>query len=213
MLTQGTDKGTAAETTVTSDEVDKEPLLGFKPPATQAEEIGIIQTVIEELIGTRKIQVSMDLVPAPTRKRKGKPASHSSLSDEKREGSDNDPEFRQIRPATNRRKAAAKDDDPEEDISLYNRLEDRTPRIKNKFWKDVTEETLSATSSDEDKESLKGPRKKAGPPMKKKKKRQHKGSVKEERIPGSHPRMTSKPPKPEGKGCRRPPESEPEGSL
>lgn len=71
-------------------------------------------------------------------------------------------------------------DEAEEDIPLSSRLVKEAPNIRSKFWKDNSEDTITASSSDERKGSLQGPRKKTGAPRKKKRKEKGKRSDKKE---------------------------------
>lgn len=177
---EGSVERIVAETAAISDETDKEPLLGFESLDQHRMETNVVQAIIKKINYSNEEHKPMDLDPAPTRKRKGEPMSLSSLSDEKKKGSDSiDSASRPIRPTINKRKITV-NDGPEEDTLLSKHPEDGTTKAKNKFWKDNAEETQTA-SSDEGQDSLMGQRRRMGAPRKKKKKGQNKENDKEER--------------------------------
>lgn len=170
------------------------------------------------LVAKKKKQELMDAVPTPTRKRKGEPTSHSLLSEDKKDGSDDvDLESRPTWSAANRRRVEAQVDS-DENTPLSIRLESETPKTGGKFWQDP-EETLSAMSSEEDKNNLAGSRRRTGAPKKKKKKGLDRGSDRDEgkTAEGDKPKNTHKGKgatlRPEEKRRRGPPDSKQEKSL
>lgn len=89
-------------TATTADETDGEPLLAFEISASQLEKVNAAQTMAKELEDAAETHEMMDFALTLTRNRKGDPVSLSSLSDERKEGSDNTINTRMMYPATNR---------------------------------------------------------------------------------------------------------------
>lgn len=198
-----TDLGEATETAVVaevvSEDTDGEPLLGFPSPVALVDKLGSSPIIAAVLHNAEEIIEAIETELMLTRKRKGEPVSLSSMSDEKKDGSDgNMQETRAIRSIITRRRITEREA-LEEDIPLKKkRQEDATPKPMNKFWK-KDEETQTETSSDEGKDIIKGARKKPGASKKMKKKEQVRNNdFDEEREvfcdkPKSHHRTAIKP--------------------
>lgn len=165
-FTTRTGTGTA-EPILFSDNTDLEPLLGFEPPTALRGEVQTATAKFGQQNISEEAQELMDYSAVPTRKRKGEPVSPSSLSDGKIVSDNADPDARPARP-TNERGRNMPDETREETPLGSDTLDNAPVNSRDKFWRDP-EETLTATSSSEDCEDLKGSRKRLGNLKKKKK--------------------------------------------
>lgn len=122
----------SATATAKSEDTDKEPLLGFPVQDIRAAES---EFAAVSLAATCEVNVPESMeVDTLSKKRKGNPISSSSLSDEKKNDSDDrEQEARPKRPAVTRRKLT-ENPELEDSTQLSTRQDEQITKHPNKFW-------------------------------------------------------------------------------